>query len=155
MAFPLCLPSASNKAHRLWALSGQPWKGPGGGNLGIRGVLAPWLEGAQEPIGPHLWGVWLCWFFSPRGGGDSQRGQEALSRGQQPMMQMRVPGGCRTPAYSPAESNMSGALVQLQRGSQPCLPLPPPAPRPHPSLAFTRWSLFPAVRIMNLHELIM
>lgn len=41
------------------------------------------------------------------------------------MMQMRVPGGRRTPAYSPAESNMSGALVQLQRGSQPCLPLRP------------------------------
>lgn len=27
------------------------------------------------------------------------------------------------------------------------------APSSHPSLAFTPWGLFPAVRIMNLHEL--
>lgn len=28
-------------------------------------------------------------------------------------------------------------------------------PSPHPSLASTLWSLFPAVRMMDLHELIM
>lgn len=47
------------------------------------------------------------------------------------------------------------SLYNAEREPIPASPCRPQPPSPHPSLAFTQQSLFPAVRIMNLHELIM
>lgn len=52
----------------------------------------------------------------------------------------------------PAPSRTWRESWRARCGGSPRCPRPPGS---HPSPAFTPWSLFPAVRIMNLHELIM
>ena len=100
--------------------------------------LLPSASGTGQ--GLSALGVWPWQLFSPGG-------VEGAGGGQQHVMQMRWPGGHLS---SPCVSGW-----YCRRGSSGPAPRAAPAPGPHPSLAFVLWSLFPAVRIMNLHELIM
>lgn len=110
----------------------------------MRCALSAWwpsllLSASGTGRGSQLW-------VSGRGGSFSW-GVEGAGGGQQHVMQMRRPGG-----------HLSSPCVRgwySWRGSSGPAPRAAPAPGPHPSLAFVLWCLFPAVRIMNLHELIM